>query len=300
MAITFSNFGRERHRDSARWPARPGAHRRDPRQHHPLQARDRDDRVRSSVARCGADATSAIALSVALRERGRAAPVSPPLLERAVRLSRRAARSWCRAWRLVAGMAVFLVGALIAFGCGVTRASAYLAMYGLGQVVQTAILDRASRRLGRAGLHGVVARVLPDVSRDAADRHLGARRHLYYYVNTLLLRDLRGEVEVGEFNAAYRIVTLGVMVPMLFTQALFPGAVAIRPVGFAGPSRVMLRRSMFYLLWSARRSARALNPGAAGAGSALPSRSSRTWRRRSGSWAGRWCASSPRARWSPR
>lgn len=45
---------------------------------------------------------------------------------------------------------------------------------------------------------------------------------IYFYVDTLLLRPMKGEAAVGYYNAAYRMLTFAVMVPVLFNQVIFP------------------------------------------------------------------------------
>ncbi|MFO0981186.1 MAG: flippase [Planctomycetota bacterium] len=147
---------------------------------------------------------------------------------------------------LVAGMGAFVAGSFVAYELGAGRAGVYLILYAMGQLVQAGILFVVVRR--RVVItYGQAWRELKPLVREMAPIGISAvAATTYYFINTILLRDLRGDVEVGLFNAAYRLITLAIMVPTCFTQALFP---VLSREAHGDPRRfgLMLQQSVLFL-----------------------------------------------------
>lgn len=68
----------------------------------------------------------------------------------------------------------------------------------------------------------------------------------YFHVDTLLLRPVAGEEAVGLYNAAYRLLTFAILIPVLFNQVLLP--VFSRFAGDEnGRFRRVFRRAVVYM-----------------------------------------------------
>jgi O-antigen/teichoic acid export membrane protein len=137
----------------------------------------------------------------------------------------------------VLGQSAWLFGTLWLAWAGVDRPAPYLIAYGLTAVVNgTANYFWASRRVeirfdaGRERLRNLWKEAWPaGVSMVMAS--------VYFYVDAAMLRPLQGEVAVARYSVAYRLMTFVLMVPVLFSNVLFPvfsrlwatGADSLRP-----------------------------------------------------------------------
>jgi O-antigen/teichoic acid export membrane protein len=137
----------------------------------------------------------------------------------------------------VAGQSVWLLGTLGLAVSGVARPAPYLVAFGLGTVLNGSLNYLwGARRIhityhaGRAAFAKLWREAWPaGVSMTMAS--------VYFFIDTAMLRPLAGEVAVAHYSVAYRIMTFVLMVPVLFSNVLFPvfsrlwalGAPSLRP-----------------------------------------------------------------------
>lgn len=147
---------------------------------------------------------------------------------------------------VVFGYATFLLLGLLLAQQRVAQAPPYLMAWGLGVLVQNCLLFATARRRGEiAG--GVDAAVLRALLREALPLGLSAVAvAIYFYADTVMLRPLRGEEDVAVYSVAYRLMTFGLMVPVLFSQVLFPVFTRCHERSAELLARAV-RRSTFYL-----------------------------------------------------
>jgi O-antigen/teichoic acid export membrane protein len=131
----------------------------------------------------------------------------------------------------VAGQTAWLAGTVALVLAGVEEPAAYLAAYGAGPVV-TGVLAYvwACRRVtirfdgGRAALAALWREAWPaGVSMSLAS--------VYFFIDAVMLRPMSGELAVGRYRAAYAIMTFALMVPVLFSQVVFPVYSRLWPAG---------------------------------------------------------------------
>lgn len=147
---------------------------------------------------------------------------------------------------LIGGQAVFLVVGLKLAGGGTDTAPPYLLAWAIGLVVQNLLLFMAARRR-----HGIAPRLdretLRRLGRQALPLGVSAVAvSIYFHVDTLLLRPMQGEEEVGRYAAAYRLMAVGLLVPALFGQVVFPVFTRCHQASRALLERVV-QRSSFYM-----------------------------------------------------
>ena len=147
---------------------------------------------------------------------------------------------------VVVGYAIFLAGGLLLAAAGVEQAAPYLIAFGAGIAAQNVTLYLSARSSGH-----VAAPLDLDVVRRLAREALplgvsAVSVSIYYYADTVMLRPLRGAEDVAEYSVAYRLMSFGLMVPVLLSQVLFPVFTRCD-----GRSRELLsravRRAAFYL-----------------------------------------------------
>ncbi len=122
----------------------------------------------------------------------------------------------------VAGQVVWLAATGVLVAADVTRPAPYLIAFGAGPVVNGVLayvwarqrvhirFDADAderRRLWRAAWPAGVSMTMAAV---------------YFYIDTIMLRPLVGEVGVAHYSAAYRLMAFALMVPVLFSQVIFP------------------------------------------------------------------------------
>jgi len=147
---------------------------------------------------------------------------------------------------VLAGYTVFLVGGLCLWWCGVTDAPPYLVAFGAGLAVQNTVLFLCARNHMQ-----IAGSASPEVVRQLVREALplgisAAATAIYFYTDTILLRPLRGDEDVARYQVAYKLMSFGVMAPIVFSQVLFP--VFVRCHGASRETlRKVVRRTTFYL-----------------------------------------------------
>lgn len=147
---------------------------------------------------------------------------------------------------VVLGYALFLaLGGALAVR-GVASAPPYLVAYGAGIAAQNLAQRVAAARAGSVA--PVLDRaLLRRVVREAVPLGLSALGvAIYYYADTILLRYLRSEEDVARYSVAYRLMTFGLMVPVLLSQVLYPVFTRCHKKGAAVLQRAV-QRSTFHL-----------------------------------------------------
>jgi O-antigen/teichoic acid export membrane protein len=147
------------------------------------------------------------------------------------------------------GHTLFLVISVIAYFLGCREPTLYLIAFGIGQAgtnVANYILSRpflpASSGEKRSELGPLFKESLP----------LGISAVMvtvYFYVDTVLLRLLKGEAAVGYYNAAYRLLVFSLVVPVVFNQVIFPVFSRCTAEGARGEGRLsrIFRRAVLYM-----------------------------------------------------
>jgi len=122
----------------------------------------------------------------------------------------------------VAGQSAWLLGTLGLALWGVERPAPYLLAVGLGTIFNGSLNYLwGSRRVritfdaGRAQFAKLWREAWPaGVSMTMAS--------VYFFIDTAMLRPLEGEAAVARYSVAYRLMTFVLMVPVLFSNVLFP------------------------------------------------------------------------------
>jgi O-antigen/teichoic acid export membrane protein len=152
-------------------------------------------------------------------------------------------------WSVLAaacGQTAWLAGTAILAFATVDDPAPYVVAYGMGTVVNGTLSYLWARRrvairfdAGRAALRRLWTASWPaGVSMAMAS--------VYFFIDTAMLRPLRGEVDTAHYSAAYRIMTFVLMVPVLFSQVIFPVFSRLWP---RGPDALLpfFRRSLGFL-----------------------------------------------------
>ncbi|MHC5212085.1 MAG: oligosaccharide flippase family protein [Planctomycetota bacterium] len=136
------------------------------------------------------------------------------------------------------GQTAWLLGTVVLVFAGVTEPALYLLVFGLGSLVQGAASYVWARRR---------VQVRFDATREERRRLWSeswpagvslTMAAVYYHIDAVMLRPMVGEVAVAHYGAAYRLMGFVLMVPVLFSQVVFPvfsrlwgaGPAALRPV----------------------------------------------------------------------
>lgn len=144
------------------------------------------------------------------------------------------------------GQTLFLAVGLGLAAAGVRAAAPYLVAWGAGLAAQNLRLWSVARQRGHVGT-SPPRELVRRLAREALPLGLSAIAvAIYYYSDTLMLRPLHGEEEVARYATAYRLMTFGLMVPVLFSQVVFPIFTRCRQKSVELLREVM-RASAFYL-----------------------------------------------------
>ncbi len=147
----------------------------------------------------------------------------------------------------IAGAMLFLIAGLACFAGGCRRSEIYLILFGAGYLLHASIIFVAARSLIRLSFDQRREEFLI-FFREMAPIGVAAIAHsLYMFMDTLFLRQMLGEAAVGRYNAAYQLLVFSLMVPIFFSQVLFPVLSRYHEQQrelFA----VILRRALLYLL----------------------------------------------------
>ncbi len=120
------------------------------------------------------------------------------------------------------GHTLFFAGSVAAFLLGSRNPGVYLAAFGAGMT----LTSLSNYFFSRPHLKGAFKRVPGLTGRLFQEAlPLGISTIMvtvYFYVDTLLLRPMKGDAAVAFYSAAYRILVFSLMVPVLFNQVIFP------------------------------------------------------------------------------
>jgi O-antigen/teichoic acid export membrane protein len=160
------------------------------------------------------------------------------------------------------GQAAWMIVTLGMLVAGVTEPAMYLIAFGAWAAVN-----------GALNYHWARALVTVDFGSDRAQRRelwrdawpVGVSISMaatYFYIDTIMLRPLLGEVAVAHYSAAYRLMGFVLMVPVLFSQVLFPVMTRLWAVGtdalapfFQRTTRFLVSLSLVFpaCVWMVRR-----------------------------------------------
>ena len=147
---------------------------------------------------------------------------------------------------MVVGHALFLLLGLARYFGGVRQAAPYLVAWGAGIIAQNLLVLAAAWKRGQLG-RGLNRTILLQLTREALPLGVAAVAvALYFHIDTIMLRPLRGPEEVAVYAVAYRMMTVGLMVPALFMQVVFPVLTRCHEVS-ADLLRTVLRQCTFYM-----------------------------------------------------
>jgi O-antigen/teichoic acid export membrane protein len=152
---------------------------------------------------------------------------------------------------LVAGIGhtLFLLISLGIYGMGSRNPALYLIAYGVGMAVSNLANVLFCRRFLPEGLRHQKSE-MGALFREALPLGISTIMvTVYFYVDTVLLRALKGEAAVGYYNAAYRLLSFSLMVPVVFNQVIFPLFSRCMAEGDAGRARLrpIFRRAVLYM-----------------------------------------------------
>ena len=147
----------------------------------------------------------------------------------------------------VLGQSSWLIGTLALALAGVERPAPYLIAFGLGTVVNGCLNYGWSRRFveitydaRRSDYWRLWKEAWPaGVSMTMAS--------IYFFIDTAMLRPMQGEVAVARYSVAYRLMTFVLMVPVLFSNVLFPVFSRLWALG-EGSLRPFFQRSLRVLM----------------------------------------------------
>jgi O-antigen/teichoic acid export membrane protein len=122
----------------------------------------------------------------------------------------------------VAGQATWLLGTVVLALLGVREPAFYLLAFGVGLVAHGALAWNWARQRVRVDFGAAPAEraALWQESWPAGVSIAAAA--LYFYIDSVLLRPLAGDEAVAQYSNAYRLMTFGLMVPVLFSQVILP------------------------------------------------------------------------------
>ena len=117
---------------------------------------------------------------------------------------------------------MFLLVSALALLLDCTNPAVYLVAFGAGMACTNIGNYFFSRRFIDAPLRGASPE-LKRLFREALPLGISSIMvTIYFYIDTVLLRPMKGEAAVGYYNAAYRMLVFSLMVPVLFNQVIFP------------------------------------------------------------------------------
>ena len=122
----------------------------------------------------------------------------------------------------VLGQSAWLLATTVLLLMGVTEPAPYLLAFAAGPAV-TGLLGYVLARRRVAIRYDATRSALAGLWREAWPAGVSmALASVYFYVDAAMLRPMAGEVAVGHYRAAYSIMTFALMVPVLFSQVVFP------------------------------------------------------------------------------
>ena len=133
------------------------------------------------------------------------------------------------------GQTVWLAATVLLIVAGVLEPSVYLMAFGLGAATG-GLLTWAWARRRVAIRHDGTAAERAALWTDAWPAGVSmTMASVYFYIDAVLLRPLLGEVAVAQYSVAYRLMGFVLMVPVLFSQVVFPVFSRLWPAGALDP-----------------------------------------------------------------
>jgi O-antigen/teichoic acid export membrane protein len=147
------------------------------------------------------------------------------------------------------GHTVFLAFSLVALRFNAQNPAFFLLSYAIGMAITNFANYGFSQRFPRARMKPERSEI-GTLFQEALPLGISSVMvTVYFYIDTILLRPMKGEAAVGYYNAAYRILVFTIMVPVLFNQVIFPvfsGCFADLKGHFDRLSRIF-RRAVLYM-----------------------------------------------------
>ncbi len=120
------------------------------------------------------------------------------------------------------GQSTWLLGTLALVALGVHEPGWFVVAFGLAGVVYGVSTWTAGRRVLEPSFGASVERRAWLWRESWPAGVAAAMATVYFYVDTLMLRPLVGDEAVAYYASAYRVMTFVLMVPVLFSQVIFP------------------------------------------------------------------------------
>lgn len=138
---------------------------------------------------------------------------------------------------------------LVMVAAGVESAAVFLLGTAAGSSVANILLHRAAKQSSPGVARGSAApALLRDLLREAWPLGLAALcMQVYFYVDNLFVRAIEGEVAVGRYNGAVRIMSLGIMVAVFAANSGLPWLRRRLPSGQLGEAVARLSQPLFAL-----------------------------------------------------
>ena len=158
--------------------------------------------------------------------------------------------SWAVPVRLRAIASVLRLGIVLAMvAAGVESAAVFLLGTAVGSSVANVLLHRAAHRsVPGIGRGSATPALLGSLLREAWPLGLAALcMQVYFYVDNLFVRAIDGEVAVGRYNGAVRIMSLGIMVAVFAANSGLPWLRRRLESGQVGEAVARLSQPLFAL-----------------------------------------------------
>jgi O-antigen/teichoic acid export membrane protein len=133
------------------------------------------------------------------------------------------------------GQTTWLAGTLLLMLAGVLEPSVYLMAFGLGAAAGGLLTWAWARRRVAIRLDGTAAEraaLWTDAWPAGVSMTMAS---VYFYIDAVLLRPMLGEVAVAHYSTSYRLMGFVLMVPVLFSQVVFPIFSRLWPAGTLDP-----------------------------------------------------------------
>lgn len=133
------------------------------------------------------------------------------------------------------GQTVWFVATLVLIVAGALEPSLYLLAFGLGAAAGGLLTWAWARRRVAIRYDGTAAERAALWTEAWPAGVSMTMASIYFYIDAVLLRPLLGEVAVAHYSVAYRLMGFVLMVPVLFSQVVFPIFSRLWPSGGLDP-----------------------------------------------------------------
>jgi O-antigen/teichoic acid export membrane protein len=133
------------------------------------------------------------------------------------------------------GQTTWLAGTLLLLLAGVLEPSVYLMAFGLGAAAGGLLTWAWARRRVAIRLDGTAAERAALWTEAWPAGVSMTMASVYFYIDAVMLRPMLGEVAVAHYSVAYRLMGFVLMVPVLFSQVVFPVFSRLWPAGGLDP-----------------------------------------------------------------